>query len=435
MNLTEINKGDKIAVAVSGGIDSMVLLHQLIKAKEKMGFKLCVVHVDHNLRNASKSDCEFVKRFCEDNKIDFLFFSVDVKELAKKQKISEETAARTLRYMCFDKVEADYIALAHHQSDQAETVLLHLIRGSGLNGVVGMKSLSGKYLRPMLKMSKKEIIAYQKKNQIPYVVDETNRLNDYSRNYLRNEIVPLLKKLNDNVEENIMLFAERAAEDESFMQGHALKMDMIKASENGIELKEEVFLMAPSIWKRCVFEVFKLLEVKSDIFSSHIKILSNFSLKGKNGGSLDMPFGVTVWKEYGKLIFCKKTPVSKHLLQTPFCTGKSSFNGKVINILQGDGKLRFDLNKMPSDATFRYRQDGDVFEKFGGGRKKLNDFLTDKKIPQRIKDNLVVIASGKQVLYIENVETSGKIWVDNNTKNIYSITVENPIEEEIVEKP
>ena len=424
MNFTEIKREKKIAAAVSGGIDSMVLLHQLISVKDKKGFQLCVVHVDHNLRKTSKNDCEFVKKFCEKNKIEFICFSVDVKDFAKTQKVSEETAARTLRYMCFDKVEADYIALAHHRSDQAETVLLHLIRGSGLNGVVGMKRLNEKYLRPMLNMSKKEIASYQKKHQVPFVVDETNSSNDYSRNYLRNEIMPLFKKINENTEENIALFAERAAEDENFMRDCALQAGMIKYNDYGVELKEKVFSMAPSVWKRCIFEVFKLLKINSDIFSNHVEILSDFSLKGKNGGRLDMPFGVTVWKEYEKLVFCKNIANCKSSMQVPFCVGKSSFSNKVINISQGEGLFRFDLNKIPADAVFRFKQDGDVFEKFGGGRKKLNDYLTDKKVPQRIRDNLVVIASGQQILYIENIETSGKIWVDNDTCNAYSIAIE-----------
>ena len=156
----EIFKGKKVAVAVSGGIDSVVLLDRLVKETKGLDVTLSVVNVDHCIREESASDSLFVKELAAFYGLPFFPFKVDALTYAEENGLSEETAARVLRYDCFEKVDCDYIALAHHMSDQAESILMHILRGSGSKGAVGMRRVNGRYVRPLLDTPKEDIERY-----------------------------------------------------------------------------------------------------------------------------------------------------------------------------------------------------------------------------------------------------------------------------------
>ena len=419
MDLTVLKKGGTVAAAVSGGIDSMVLLHKLNEVKGEIGFKLVVVNVDHNLRMQSAADSKFVKEYAEKLKLKFFGFSVDVTAFAKQNKMSVETAARALRYQSFETVEADCIALAHHQSDQAESVLMHIVRGSGANGACGMKAVSGKYVRPLLFTSKEEICNYQTKHGIPFVEDETNADSVYARNFLRNEIMPLLKKLNCKAEENIAKFAERLAEDEAYLK--SLAAAEFADGETFVPL--DAFGKPCSLWKRSVFAALGALGVFQDIEANHLNLIKDLAESGENGAGIDLPFGVRGIRDYSKITFLRESVKERAKIELPFKEGSFVFNGKLITVSEGEGRWKFDLEKVPENAVFRYRQEGDVFTKHGGGTKKFKDFLIDKKISQRKRDNLIVLACGNEVLFAEGVEMSGKLWTDEHTKKIYNVNV------------
>ena len=409
MDLSVFKKGSTVAAAVSGGMDSMVMLHKLNAVKEDVGFKLAVVNVNHNLRERSAGDSRFVKTYAERLGLEFFGFSVDVKEFAAQNKLSVETAARALRYRAFDDVNADCVALAHHMSDQAESVLMNIVRGSGINGAAGMKTVNGRFVRPLLNVSKDEIKKYQEEHSIPFVEDETNADDAHSRNFLRNNIMPLLKQLNKRAEDNICKFAERLREDEEFLKTLAAA--------------EEINFDNASLWKRRVVFSLNEMGVKQDIEARHLDLIKELAVSGQTGSSLDLPHGVKAVKDYGKVIFIRENEEQREVNEIPFKIGDFLMNGKLISVRGGEGRFKFDLGKVPPDAVFRYRREGDIFAKYGGGTKKFKDFLIDKKIPQRFRDGLIVLAAGNEVLFAEGIETNGKIWVDEKTKKVYNINI------------
>ena len=203
-----IEKGDVIVVGVSGGPDSITLLAVLNKFKEKLGIKLVVCHVNHLIRKDSTIDEEFVESSCEKLKIECYVKRVDVEKLAKEEKVGTEEEGRKIRYDFFDeigkKVGANKIAIAHNKNDNAETVLLNLIRGSGLNGLEGIQPKEyGKYIRPLINVSREEIERYCDSYNLNPRIDSTNKENIYKRNRIRNELIPYLKELNPNIIENL----------------------------------------------------------------------------------------------------------------------------------------------------------------------------------------------------------------------------------------
>lgn len=198
-----IAQEDGVVIGVSGGPDSMLLLYVLNELKTKLNFKIYVAHINHGIREEAGYDESLVKNFCEKNNIQFFPLHADVLSEAKKHKLSTEECGRCVRYEFFNKVleetRSKKIAVAHNLGDNAETILLNLIRGAGLNGISGMKYMTGNIIRPMLDISKEDILEFLKEKNLEYAIDKTNFENDYTRNYIRNVIVPNLKEVNPNI--------------------------------------------------------------------------------------------------------------------------------------------------------------------------------------------------------------------------------------------
>ena len=231
------NKGDRIGVAVSGGSDSVALLHFLSLKKDVLGIDLVVLHVDHGIREESEKDCNFVEKMAKEIGVSFHKFKVDVPKLAKESGESLETVAREARYSIFKKLienkVVDKIALAHHKNDQAETILMHIFRGSGVSGAKGMEPISnGIYIRPLLDTSKDEILKYIKENKLSYCEDYTNSDNSYSRNFVRNVIMKEITSRWENAIDSIVNFGKSAGEDDSYISsqidGGAVLIEMLK---------------------------------------------------------------------------------------------------------------------------------------------------------------------------------------------------------------
>ncbi|MBQ9714782.1 MAG: tRNA lysidine(34) synthetase TilS [Clostridia bacterium] len=416
--------GKKVAVAVSGGVDSVVLLDNLAKNAQKDEIELCVINVDHNIRAESASDSLFVKNLAKKYGLEFFGFSVNALEYAKQHKLSEETAARILRYKVFDEFkDADYIALAHHMSDQAETILMHILRGSGAKGAVGMKQMSGRYVRPLLDVSKEEILQYASENNIEYVVDQTNFDNDKTRNYLRNEIFPLLKKVNSRVTENICRFGKNISGDQQVLDDLADEQNL-DFGDGFVQLPDSVADEGFGVFLRCVFKAMAYLGIHTDIESKHVNDV--FALYDKQSGcKIDLPYNLRAYRDYEGVTIMHWMEKEKLVHHVDFALEPTMFGDKMIeitNALPEDG-LYFDGDKLPEGCVLRHRQNGDVFTKFGGGTKKLKEFLIDKKIPARERDDLVLVAKDNEVFIVCGVEISDKIKVDKNSQNIFGIAV------------
>lgn len=438
----ELNLGfddKKVALAVSGGADSMVMLYLFIKEYKGEFF---VVNVDHSIRGISSvSDSDFVEEYCKQHSVKIKRFKVDALKLAKEKKISLELSARLLRREIFDSLDCDFVATAHHKGDLAETVLYRIARGTGLSGLKGIVRQTGKFIRPLLDFSKEEILDFASKYNIPYVTDETNLIDDADRNFLRLNVLPLLKERFPSFENSVYRLALAALEADDYLNG--VISEPIK-TEDGYMIKKP--FKHPFLLKKEILLCFKLLGVEHDVEERHlnaiVKLTENVSSK-----RLDMPYLVTVYIEKDGLVFTKEGYGDRPLLcgidfKEGINLSEALKNEKLkeelsIKVLSADefksefesgklkGALYCDLDKFPSGTVLRFRRDGDSFEKFGGGTKSLGDFLTDKKFPARLRDKLLVFAAGNDILLIKDIEISEKIKLDFNTKRILVVGGKN----------
>ncbi|MBQ8749572.1 MAG: tRNA lysidine(34) synthetase TilS [Clostridia bacterium] len=427
-----IRSGEIIGVAVSGGSDSMALLHYLNSNKEKFDIEIVAIHFDHAIRENSEKDAQFVENFCKDNGIRLMKTRVNVPAFCEKKGTSIEMGARELRYSFFEKLIdkgiVDKIALAHHISDQAETILMHLFRGSGLTGAEGMSFVRGKFIRPMLTTEKKEIMEYISENFIEYVDDETNFMNNYTRNYIRNTIMPLVLERFPSAEKAIVSFGKNCKEDSDFISKQIF-FDGVLVEKNLVKIPLTYFVYESSIINRIIFKALKELGVYSDVERKHIEMIKDLAKYAENGSKIDLPNKIIVHKEYEYI-----TIVSRQMLQQggerAFKGGKLVFENfgtiavnRTTNINFEEATHLIDAKKVPKNCVWRYRRDGDEFTKFGGGKKKLKSYFIDKKIPQRLRDCIPLLACDNKILVIAGVEISDDVKIDETTKFAYAINI------------
>lgn len=428
-----INEGDVIGVGVSGGKDSMALLHYLNSISRDLGFEVVAITIDHSIRENSALDSMFVMDYCKQNRIRAYKFKVDVPALAKQKSLSLESAAREARFGVFNLLisrgTVDKIALAHHQSDQAETVLMHLFRGSGIRGLTGMGLVRDNvFIRPMLQTDEKSIWKYVLDNDIEYREDETNQENEYNRNYIRNEIMPLILKRWPNAIASILNVAELLGKDDEYINSQ-VPTDAFIISEKEVKIPLSYFLYPAPIVSRMIIRALGYIGVNKDIESKHIEMIISFVNSAENGKRIDLPLKVSLHKEYDFVTLTNKQKKQvvfseKHKLGSFIVPYYGKLTIKKVNSVGDADKLYYDADKVPKDAVWRFRNAGDIFEKFGGGTKKLKSYLIDKKVPSRLRDYIPVLCVDNEVYIIAGVEISDKIKVDKNTKRIYCLTEE-----------
>ena len=418
IDLSLIFKNQTIAVAVSGGKDSMCLLNQLLSLREKYNLTIKAINIDHSIREKdSENDSLFVKNYCEKLGVTLAFFKVDAVNFSKQNGYTLEQGARILRYEIFDNLlkenYCDVIATAHHLSDNFETMLFNIFRGTGLKGLSGIPKERNGYIRPLLKTTKQEICDYIEKNNIPFVEDSTNYENDYSRNFIRNEIIPKILEKFPSAETSASRLSEIAKEEDDFLNTLANKN--IKIDKNTYYLP---CFAPPVLLKRASKIILFNLGVEKDYESVNFNdILKLTSLE--NGSKITLPKNVVAVKEYDFISFYKET--EKNVIPlTPFEEKTFDFDDYKIVISPNviDKALTFDKDKIPKNAIIRTRRDGDVFKKFGSGTKKLKDFLIDKKIPRYSRDTIPLLAVDNEILIVFNVEISETIKIDDTTKNV-----------------
>ena len=423
--------GMNICVALSGGRDSMALLHYLLAHGNEFGITVSAVNCNHKIRGESSArDSAFVAEYCKQHGIQLYFYEWN--EGVQKT----ETSAREWRRACyFDAAEQSQaaIATAHHLNDNAETVLFNLARGSGLSGLTGIGDVEYtsdgrklKLIRPLIGCSREEIDEYIAENAVPFVDDETNFTDDYTRNKIRHNVLPELEKAVGGAAKAIYRFSRIAAEDEEYFEKLIEERGLVRHTPLGCEIAR---CPEKPVFKRAVLQVLKGVK---DYTSEHLDKLYElqFAEKGKKFEFL----GLTAYSENGKIAICVDFS-QDNFQEVPFLQYKSTnFCGQTLYITQDSftadlaenlKTLKFDFDKIPQTAVIRFMCEGDKFKKFGGGTKNLGDYFTDKKIPVRIRKSIPVIADGNQVLVACGVEISDTVKVDDSTKNIALCVAEN----------
>lgn len=416
-------RGETIGIGCSGGSDSIALLHYLAINQDRFDIEVVAIHVDHGIRENSFMDADFVREKARELGVRFYKFKVDSPKISREKNISLETAAREARYGVFkslyQKGLVDKIALAHHESDQAETILMHIFRGAGVAGAKGMSAVSEKiYVRPFLNVSKKDILEYIEENRLEYREDQTNVDTSYNRNFVRHVIMKEIKSRWPNAESAIVGFADSVKEDDEFINKQVFE-DALIHGEKEVKIPTSYFLFDNALITRLIFKAFKSIGINQDIERKHILLIKELALSGENGKKLALPFEAVAIKEYDYLTILNKHQ-ERPTFERNFKCGEFEVQGfgkvivkRVKDMTCEEGQLLIDYRRLPKDVVWRFRQEGDVFTKFGGGTKKLKSFMIDRKIPQRKRDFIPVLASGNEVYVVAGYEISDKVKVEN----------------------
>lgn len=433
-----IKSGEIIGVACSGGRDSISLLHFLNSIKQDLDCDVVAVNVDHGIRQASAHDTEFVMDFCKEHKIRAYKFKGEALKVAKEEKLTLEQAARKVRYGVFETVIkkglVDKIALAHHMNDQAETVLLNILRGAGLSGATGMEPVrDGIYIRPFLELPREEIMSYIDEHGLTYVEDETNHDTTYSRNYIRNIVMPALRKHFKSPDKSLVHFADICKVDNDYIDSQ-IDMGAMIESEDIVKLPLTYFYQDEAIVNRILRKVFSKFS-KQDIERRHINMVREFALEANNGNMINLPFKIKVLKEYDFIVIGNIKKV-QNVGSYPFRSGKIKIEGYGIirstaSKVLTEPKIHqhiVDASRIPTRAEWRFRQEGDMFAPLGlGGSKKLKDYFIDKKIPQRMRDQIPVLAVDNKILAVADIEIADEIKITEDTHQYYKINYERDV--------
>lgn len=419
-----LDKYPKIALAVSGGSDSMAMCEWFRQNRPKDSF--LILNIDHHIRGKeSADDSSFVKAYAERYGLEYLHYDIDVLEYSREHGKGIEQSARELRHDIYRKVcqESAYVvATAHHQSDQVESVMLHIARGTGINGLSGMNVEDGYLIRPLLYTTKQEINDFIATNHLEYREDSTNNDIAYSRNYMRIEVIPNLEKRFDGFMNNIVKLAKRAREIQDFIDTQVPIMSVEQGAVK-CDIRDKHRVVASEMLRRA----FCLLGVEADVEERHIELLLKLVDK-PNGTRLDMPYNTIAYSEKGNVVLEKEQP-DMSSIEYPFGEGIFEFGDIELLVQKVDEIAKDESLYMSGDniinAVIRTRRKGDYIEKFGGGTKSLGDYLTDKKVPIRLRDRLPLIAEDSCVLCMTNVDISSSVKVTNDTKAIYKITILN----------
>jgi tRNA(Ile)-lysidine synthase len=443
MDLSRFSK-KRICVAVSGGVDSMTLLHFLLREKKKWNYQLSAVHCEHGIRgNDSLADEAFVRRICGKWDIPLVCFSENCIEKAQREKCSLETAARNFRYDCFssliDAEKADYIATAHHKNDEAETVLFRLARGTSLSGVKGIEAVRDWLIRPLLDWTRADIEAYAKENGFEYCVDSTNLQTDATRNKLRLEVLPKLEEAVNGAVSNLAHFALLAAEDDALLYEYS--QTLLSPLEDKVGYCV-LFCDKKPLFTRACLTALKGLGVEKDYTAKHLEAL--YALQNSERGAfLCLPQNIIAKRREKDVAFnikeqeiiTKKNPPKK-FDKNGFDGGMYEVNVSKTPFTETDGAwkiLKIDEEKIPQNAVFRFREDGDKITVFGGGTKTLKKFFNEKKTPVEAREYLPLIAeeNGEEVYVVCGVEISEKVKITETTKQTLYIKIQKKIGEKL----
>lgn len=413
-----------IGAAVSGGMDSMCLLHYLVNN----GADVVALTVQHGIRGAdSLSDAALVENYCRTLGVPCLRRDVDAPRYAAEHHLSLEHAARELRHAFFAEVltsgRVDYVATAHHLDDQCETVLLNLLRGAGLRGMAGMAGRET-YLRPFLDRTRREIAAYAREYSVPYREDATNSDPTFNRNYLRAEVLPLLERRFPAYRQGVARMTAAMREQINLLDSLSTPI----ALEDGVVfLPLSALACHPALAKWNVLSALRRFDGGVDCEAHHIEAI--LALPATAHGMASLPHDLMAAREYDRIAFWRKAPIDPALTY-PFAEGTFTFGDATYTVrpARESDNLYFDVDKVPKEAVVRLRQPGDFIAKFGGGTKSLGDYYTDKKVPLRVRDATPVVAVGHRILLCA-ADISSDIAADDGTRRLYTMTKTNATKE------
>lgn len=444
-----VKKGEKIAAAVSAGPDSVAMLCCLNKLKKDVGFGLVILHINHMLRGEeSDRDEAFVKDLAGSLDIPFHSARVNVTEYQKKHKCSVQVAAREVRYFHFDQLAKSHsiskIATGHTANDQAETVLMRILKGSGLRGISGIPPIrDNKYIRPLLNVTREEVTEYLNQNQIKFLMDSTNLKNKYLRNRVRNKLIPSLKeKFNPAIVETLCRSSQIFRIEDDFISEIAhneFKKLILKNNRETLILDATGFqTLHTALKRRIILDAIYHFhnpgkQVSRDIIENILRVIAS----NRSGKSISV-FDELVFKyQYNQVIFqTQKESFTEGMIKrikliAPGKTKIPEIGKEVISTVINKKEIPKDFRGRDAFTVFidydfsgkelfiRSRQRGDRFYPLGiKGHKKLKDYFIDKKIPREERDFIPLITNKELILWIIGYQISELASIKEHTKNV-----------------
>ncbi len=445
-----LERGDKIVVALSGGPDSVALMDILVQVVPEMDLRIIAAHFNHKSRGRKSDEDEiFCRRLTE--KYDLPFYTGQIDKSLRKKGESPEDFYRRQRYLFLqqaaEKFQAQKVALGHNMQDHAQTILMRLLRGSSLEGLKGIPPLrGGKFIRPLMELSRPEIMDYLKKNKLVYRQDRTNKDTKLLRNKIRIKLIPFLKKeFNPRLEMSLTQTAEILRREDDFLKycvAQALLSDHIRGDDGSYRVETSWLRgLHPAIRFRLLKSLLEKLKPEEKRLSfAHVEALDKIIGNDKTGKKLNLPGTLSAFIEYNHL-FLENRPADlfKSDYEYPLVTeGVFFIREKNVNLCLREAKkedvdygkqnkIYMDLDRLRPPLFIRNRRNGDWFEPLGmKGSKKIKDYFIDRKIPRRVRDSVMLLADSLSVVWIEGMHLSERVKITDKTINVLEITFAKP---------
>ncbi len=442
-------RGDSVLIGLSGGPDSVCLLCVLDMLKESFDLRLSAIYIDHGLRPGETDvEREFCRKLCGGRGVRFIEQSIDVRAHANTWNLNLQEAARQLRYWTFDQtareIKAHRIALGHTADDQAETLVMNLLRGTGPTGLAGMPPVRKNIIRPLIDVERREIEAFLDANGVGFLTDSSNLKRDYVRNRVRLSLMPRLREFNLDIIGTLARTAAIFQDEERYFTVIVTKT-LMKMISRKTDTRLELFLapfeiMDTVVMRRALRRAIDETRGLRRITYAHIEDVIRLIKEGKPGDRIYLPDGIRVIKDYSTLILTSEAPSTltpcalnvpgETILKESGILLKASEAGvdavKDARDLLGDGKgtCVLDADALPAPLMARPRRPGDFFYPRGfGRRKKLQDYFVDEKVPRDERNRIPIVTSGDEIVWVVGYRADERFKVTGKTKRIVTLEV------------
>lgn len=448
-----LKHGDRVLAGVSGGPDSVCLIHLLKELSEEYGLSLHIAHLHHGFRGVeADEDVRFVQAIGESLAIPVHIEHADIPSYIRKARLSKQAGAREVRYKFFNKVaseiKADRIALGHTADDQAETFLMRLIRGSGSHGLSGIPPVRGIIIRPLIEVYREEIKGFLSENDIRYRIDSSNLSAVYLRNKIRRELIPyLIKEYNPNIMETLMRNLNILREEDIFLTGYVesiYRALLVRESKGSIQMDAgKLSALAKPVRRRALRQAVESIAGEGAVPVSFQHIEDSLSLlDSSEGGEIHLPGGIMVRRDGGAFWVCLKTgmpsiPTYVYNIVIPGDTvipeAEMTVSTAITEGLVHDKeeekkrdryKAYFDMKKISLPLTVRNRRTGDLFHPsgMGGKKKRLKEYFIDLKIPRGERDRIPILTSPDGILWVVGYRTDERFKATTGTEAVLQVT-------------
>lgn len=412
-----IKTGDVLVVGLSGGADSVTLLHCLCSLKRELGFDLYTVHVHHGLRGEEADrDRDFAEQFCRDLNVPFECYTYDVPTLAREQGKGLEEMGRELRYKAFNEVASRfpcaYIVTAHTADDHIETVLLHLCRGCGLHGLTGLPARRANVIRPLIDCRRSEIEAYCQQYGLSYVTDSTNADNTYTRNRVRHQLVPLLSEIHPNAEQAVWRLAEQAKQTERYLQTVAEPIFREMMTEDPCRYRREPLLSVDVFLQKFILQEL-MREQRIAVSENHVVTMCDAV---ENGGTVILPNAIAFEVSRSFITLSERQAAG-----VTYCTEiltREEYEQK-LNISKELFKNCCDYDMICGDVRVRNRIEGDTYRPVGRGCKKtLRKLFNENEVPKPMRATVPLVCDDRGIAIVGGFGCDERVAITPNTVRV-----------------